>query len=114
MARAGGPGRLPGTAVAGQGRTGPDGLRDAVLRSLGASERPDAAIAGQLPAALPSEPALLVLGNCEHVLEAAATMIGGLLARSLVTVLATPTACIAVGGASTATSGSTLVAAYTG
>jgi transcriptional regulator with XRE-family HTH domain len=65
--------------------TGPGGLRDAVLRSLGAGDQPGAASPGQLVAAMPSEPALLVLDNCEHVLDAVATMIGALLARSPVT-----------------------------
>jgi predicted ATPase/transcriptional regulator with XRE-family HTH domain len=78
--------------------TDTDSLRDAVLRSLGASEQPGAAIGAQLLAALPRDPALLVVDNCEHVLDAAAAVIGGLLAHSPVTMLATSREPLAIPG----------------
>jgi predicted ATPase/DNA-binding XRE family transcriptional regulator len=64
------------------------GVADAALRSLGAGNRPAAPVSDLL-SALPGDPALLVIDNCEHLLDAAAELIAGLLAHRSVTVLAT-------------------------
>jgi predicted ATPase len=65
------------------------GVADAALRSLRAGQRPGTGAAGPLWAALPGGPALLVIDSCEHLLDAAADLIVGLLAHRSATVLAT-------------------------
>jgi predicted ATPase/transcriptional regulator with XRE-family HTH domain len=67
----------------------PDGVQTAVLHSLGAAEQPRVPVREQILAALPAEPALLVIDNCEHVLDAAAALVAELLVWRSVTVLAT-------------------------
>jgi predicted ATPase/DNA-binding XRE family transcriptional regulator len=65
------------------------GAADAVLRSLRAGKRPAAPVSDLLRAALPGDPVLLVIDGCEHLLDAAAEVIAGLLAHRPVSVLAT-------------------------
>ena len=76
----------------------PERAPEAVLRALGGSEQPAVAIRDQVAAALPGEPALLVLDNCEHVLGAAAALIGELLAHPPLTILATSREPLAIPG----------------
>jgi predicted ATPase/transcriptional regulator with XRE-family HTH domain len=76
----------------------PDSVPDAVLRSLGATEQPAVPISEQLLAAMPGDRVLLVIDNCEHVLDAAAALVGQLLAHPSVTVLATSREPLAVPG----------------
>ena len=72
---------------------------EAVLRSLGASEQPGVVPIGeQLLAALPADPVLVVVDNCEHVLDAAAGVIAGLLAHPSLSVLATSRESLAIPG----------------
>jgi predicted ATPase/transcriptional regulator with XRE-family HTH domain len=67
-----------------------DGLvADAVLSALGASEQPGRPVADQIMDLLPQRPSLVVLDNCEHVLDQAATLVAELLHGSQVTILAT-------------------------
>jgi predicted ATPase/DNA-binding XRE family transcriptional regulator len=67
----------------------PGSVAEAVLKSLGAAEQPHIAVEQQLLAALPAEQALLVIDNCEHVLDAAAALIARVLAHPSASVLAT-------------------------
>jgi predicted ATPase/transcriptional regulator with XRE-family HTH domain len=67
----------------------PGGVVSAVLRAVGGSEQPGAHASAEILAALPDDPLLLVIDNCEHVLDAAANLIGELLRSETVTVLAT-------------------------
>jgi predicted ATPase/DNA-binding XRE family transcriptional regulator len=64
-------------------------VADAALRSLWAGKRPAAGVSDLLWAALPGDPVLLVIDSCEHLLDAAAEVIVGLLAHHSVTVLVT-------------------------
>jgi predicted ATPase/class 3 adenylate cyclase/DNA-binding CsgD family transcriptional regulator len=66
------------------------GVGSAVLAALGAHSVPGLSPSEQLIATLPQEPTLLVLDNCEHVVESCASLAADLLAHhSAVTVLAT-------------------------
>lgn len=68
----------------------PDGVGSAVLAAMGAHHVPGLQPVEQLIAALSEERALLVLDNCEHLLEPCADLTAGLLAHhAAVTVLAT-------------------------
>ena len=67
----------------------PEKVPEAVLRALGASEQPGASIGEQALASLTEEPVLFIFDNCEHVLEAVATLVGELLAHASLTVVAT-------------------------
>jgi predicted ATPase/transcriptional regulator with XRE-family HTH domain len=67
----------------------PGGVAVSVLRSFGLSEQPGSTFADQLVAVLPEGRSLLVVDNCEHVLDAAANLIGELLGHASLTVLAT-------------------------
>jgi predicted ATPase/transcriptional regulator with XRE-family HTH domain len=78
--------------------TDPGQVPEAVLRALGATEQPRAEVLDQLLAVLPREPTLLAIDNCEHVLDAAAALIAGLLTNSPVTVLATSREPLAIPG----------------
>jgi predicted ATPase/transcriptional regulator with XRE-family HTH domain len=69
--------------------TDPGRVRGAVLRSLGIAEHPRVPLAEQLLGALPAERSLLVLDNCEHVLDAAATVTAELLTTPAAVVLTT-------------------------
>jgi predicted ATPase len=69
-----------------------------VLTSLGAAEQPGIAVEQELLAALPDEQALLVIDNCEHVLDAAAALIAELLAQPAASVLATSREPLAIPG----------------
>jgi predicted ATPase/transcriptional regulator with XRE-family HTH domain len=69
--------------------TDPGGVRGALLRSLGVAEHPRVPLAEQLLGALPAERSLLVVDNCEHVLDAAATVTAELLTHPAAVVLAT-------------------------
>jgi predicted ATPase/DNA-binding XRE family transcriptional regulator len=76
----------------------PGDVRAAVLRALNPGGQPcDAAGEQSLPA-LPEDPAMVVIDNCEHVLDAAAAVIGELLSHPLVTVLATSREPLAIPG----------------
>jgi predicted ATPase len=59
----------------------PERVGEAVLTSLGVVEQPGVGIRDQVAAVLPGERALLVIDNCEHVLDAAAALIASLLAH---------------------------------
>ena len=76
----------------------PDGIVSAVLRAVGGSERPGVQSGSEIQAALPDDPVLLVVDNCEHVLDATASLVGELLASSQVTVLATSREPLAIPG----------------
>jgi predicted ATPase len=76
----------------------PGSVRSTLLRSLEAAEQPGVPLADQLLAALPGERALLVIDNCEHVLDAAAAMIAEVLAHPLTVVLATSREPLAIPG----------------
>ena len=67
----------------------PEKVPEAVLSALGASEQPGASIGEQALASLTEEPVLFVFDNCEHVLEATASLVSELLAHASLTVLAT-------------------------
>ena len=67
----------------------PEKVPEAVLRALGVSEQPGGSIREQALASLTEEPVLLVFDNCEHVLEAAASLVAELLADVSLTVMAT-------------------------
>ncbi len=67
----------------------PEKVPEAVLRALGVSEQPGGSIREQALASLTEEPVLLVFDNCEHVLEAAASLVAELLAHVSLTVMAT-------------------------
>lgn len=70
----------------------------AVIHALGYIEQPRVPLLDQLVEALPSEAHLLVLDNCEHMLDDAASLIARLLTRSSSTVLATSREALAVPG----------------
>ena len=70
--------------------TDPAAVPDAVAAVLGVTRQPDKTIADSLTAALEDKVRLLVLDNCEHLLEATADLVEAILARSAtVKVLAT-------------------------
>jgi predicted ATPase/DNA-binding XRE family transcriptional regulator len=73
-------------------------VRAAVLRALNPSGQTGDAADGQPLPALPEEPAMVVIDNCEHVLDAAATVIAELLSLPSVTVLATSREPLAIPG----------------
>jgi predicted ATPase/transcriptional regulator with XRE-family HTH domain len=73
----------------------PGDVRAAVLRALDPGEQPGDPANGQ---PLPVGPALVVIDNCEHVLDAVATVIGELLAHPSVTVLTTSREPLAIPG----------------
>jgi predicted ATPase/transcriptional regulator with XRE-family HTH domain len=85
------------------GVTNEDGVPSAAVRSLGGSDHPAVAIHDQLGELLPQEPALVVVDNCEHVLDAAADTIAALLSHPQVTVLATSRQPLAIPGETTFT-----------
>jgi predicted ATPase/transcriptional regulator with XRE-family HTH domain len=76
----------------------PGSVRGTVLRSLDAAEQPGVPLADQLLAALPGERTLLVIDNCEHVLDAAAEVIADVLVHPLTVVLATSREPLAIPG----------------
>ena len=76
----------------------PDDVPGAALRALGASEQPAVPILEQILAAMPGGRTLLVIDNCEHVLDAAAALIAELLTQPSVTVLATSREPLAIPG----------------
>ena len=76
----------------------PDDVPGAALRALGASEQPAVPIREQIQAAVPSDRMLLVIDNCEHVLDAVAALIAELLIQPSVTVLATSREPLAIPG----------------
>jgi len=76
----------------------PDGIGSAVLRAVGGSERPGGLFGSEIGAALPDDPVLLVLDNCEHVLDATAALVGELLRSPQVSVLATSREPLAIPG----------------
>jgi predicted ATPase/transcriptional regulator with XRE-family HTH domain len=80
-------GLTDGTAAAG-----------AVLDKLGYIEQPRVPLLDQLVEALPADRHLLVVDNCEHMLDEAASLIARLLTRSSVSVLATSREALAVPG----------------
>ena len=68
----------------------PHAVAGAVLSALGAREQPGRSAAGQLAATVAGAPTLLVLDNCEHVIEAAAALVAeALVEAGELTVLAT-------------------------
>jgi len=68
----------------------PSGVGRAALAAIGAREAPGATAIHQLAAELGDQPSLLVLDNCEHLIEGCATLVAGLLgANSSIAVLAT-------------------------
>jgi predicted ATPase/transcriptional regulator with XRE-family HTH domain len=76
----------------------PDDVPGAALRALGASKQREVPVWAQLLAAVPGGRILLVIDNCEHVLDAAAALIAGLLTQPSVTVLATSREPLAIPG----------------
>ena len=67
----------------------PSGVGRAALAAIGAREAPGATAIHQLAAELGDQPSLLVLDNCEHLIEDCATLVAGLLgANSSTAVLA--------------------------
>jgi predicted ATPase/DNA-binding XRE family transcriptional regulator len=76
----------------------PDSVPEAALKALGAAEQPRVAVDEQLVAALPAERALLVIDNCEHVLDPAAALIAELLAHQPTSILATSREPLAIPG----------------
>src|ERR1700676_929040 len=70
--------------------TDPSAVPDAVAAVLGITQQPGKTVAESVAAALEGRVRLLVLDNCEHVLDAAADLIEAILAPSAtVTILAT-------------------------
>jgi predicted ATPase len=70
--------------------TDPVAVPDAVATVLGITQQPDKTVSESVAAALDGRVRLLVLDNCEHVLDAAAELIQAVLARSAtVRILAT-------------------------
>jgi predicted ATPase len=69
--------------------TEPAVVPSVLLRSLGGNERPDVALSDQVGALLPGDPVLVVIDNCEQVIDAVATAIAALVANAGITVLAT-------------------------
>ncbi len=68
----------------------PDAVPEAVAAALGIMQQPGVTLAGSIAAALEGRSRLLVLDNCEHVLDAAADLIDVILEHSAtVTILAT-------------------------
>lgn len=71
----------------------------AVLAAVGAHQAPGLSPVEQLIATLPDEPTLLVLDNCEHLVEPCAALVAALLSRHVaVRVLATSRESLAVTG----------------
>ena len=75
-----------------------DGVPSAALRLLGGSGQRGVSIRDQMGELLPEEPVLIVVDNCEHVLDAAADVIAALLFHAQVTVLATSRQSLAIPG----------------
>jgi hypothetical protein len=70
--------------------TDPAAVPDAVAAVLGIIQQPGKSVSESVAAALEDRVRLLVIDNCEHVLDAAADLVGAILARSAtVTILAT-------------------------
>jgi predicted ATPase/transcriptional regulator with XRE-family HTH domain len=76
----------------------PDEVPGTALRALGTSEQPTVPIWQQFQAAVPGGRTLLVIDNCEHVLDAAAALIAELLTQPSVTVLTTSREPLAIPG----------------
>ena len=76
----------------------PPSLPAAVLAASGVNETPGRPIAEQIAGAVPAEPLLLVLDNCEHLLDPVAELLGPLLATTAITVLATSRETLAIPG----------------
>ena len=68
------------------------------LTASGVNETPGRPIAEQIAGAVPAEPLLLVLDNCEHLLDPVAELLGPLLATTAITVLATSRETLAIPG----------------
>jgi predicted ATPase len=70
--------------------TGPSAVPDAVAAVLGITQQPGKSVSDSVAAALEGRVRLLVIDNCEHVLDAAGDLIEAVLAHSAtVTILAT-------------------------
>jgi predicted ATPase len=70
--------------------TDPAALPDAVAAVLGITQQPGKSVSGSVAAALEGRVRLLVIDNCEHVLDAAADLVEAILAHSAtVKILAT-------------------------
>jgi predicted ATPase/DNA-binding XRE family transcriptional regulator len=76
----------------------PADVRAAVLRALHPGGQASGAAGGGSLPTLPEDPALVVIDNCEHVLDAAAAVIGELLSQASVTVLTTSREPLAIPG----------------
>ncbi len=71
----------------------------AVLAAIGGAQQPGLAVTAELIfGALPTEPALLVIDNCEHVLDAASDLVAALLQAPSITILTTTREPLAVPG----------------
>jgi predicted ATPase/DNA-binding CsgD family transcriptional regulator len=69
---------------------GPEWVLQAVATALGVTDRPNQSLEEVIQAALARQPGLIVLDNCEHVLDAVGAFVGWVLRSSpSVTVLAT-------------------------
>jgi predicted ATPase/transcriptional regulator with XRE-family HTH domain len=66
-----------------------DVVANTLLDVVGGTEQPGRPLVDQIVAALPDEPVLLVVDNCEHVIDAAAAVVTGLLRSPSISVLAT-------------------------
>jgi len=70
-----------------------------MLAAIGGAEQPGLAVtAEQIAGALPAEPVLLVIDNCEHVLEPASRLIAALLRSPSITILTTTREPLAIPG----------------
>jgi predicted ATPase/transcriptional regulator with XRE-family HTH domain len=77
----------------------PHAVPAAVLAAVGGAERPGLPVtADQVTGTLPAEPTLLVIDNCEHVLDAASELIAALLQAPSITIVTTTREPLAIPG----------------
>jgi predicted ATPase/transcriptional regulator with XRE-family HTH domain len=77
----------------------PHAVPAAVLAAVGGAERPGLPVAAdQITGTLPAEPTLLVIDNCEHVVDAASELIAALLRAPSITILTTTREPLAIPG----------------
>ena len=78
--------------------TDPAAVPESVLNAIGGSEQPGRALSDQIIANLPDQPLLLVVDNCEQVIDAAAELINDLLRTASISILATSREPLAIPG----------------
>ncbi len=69
--------------------TDPVAVPDAVLTAVGGSEQPGRSLSDQIVSTLPDQSLLLVIDNCEQVIDAAADLINDILRTPSISILAT-------------------------